>query len=86
MAEVHRTAGRVGAARVVDLLASGMRGPIGEPAGSRLDAMSWRLALEMCGFRGVPVIDVRQWNQPHQGVRATIDRWLALLPTAGAAS
>jgi sugar phosphate isomerase/epimerase len=86
VAEVHRSAGRVGAARVVDLLASGMRGPIGEPAGSRLDALSWRLALEMGGFRGVPVIDVRQWTQPHQGVRATIDRWLALLPTAGAAS
>lgn len=86
VAEVHRSVGRVGAARVVDLLASGMRGPIGEPAGSRLDAMSWRLALEMSGFRGVPVIDGRQWVQPLQGIRATIERWMALLPAAGVAS
>jgi sugar phosphate isomerase/epimerase len=81
--EVHQAAGRVAAARVVDLLASGMRGPIGEPSGSRLDALAWRLALEMSGFTGLPVIDVRQWAQVREGVHATMERWTALLPAGG---
>jgi len=80
VAQVHQAAGRVGAARVVDLLSSGMRGPIGEPSGSRLDAMAWRLALEMSGFRGLPVIDARQWTQVRPGILATVERWAALLP------
>jgi hypothetical protein len=78
--QVHQAAGRVGAARVVDLLSSGMRGPIGEPSGARLDAMAWRLALEMSGFRGLPVIDARQWTQVRPGILATVERWAALLP------
>jgi hypothetical protein len=76
---------RLAAARVVDLLRSGMRGPIGEPGGARLDAMAYRLAIEMSGFRGLPVIDCRQWQAPLQGVRLCAARWVALLPAVGGA-
>ena len=86
VAEVHRAAGRIGAARVVDLLRSGMRGPIGDASGSRLDALAFRLALEMSGFRGFPVVDCRQWSGAGEGVVATAKRWCALLPAAEAAS
>jgi hypothetical protein len=75
--------GRVVAARVVDLLRSGLRGPIGEQGGSRLDAMAYRLALELSGFRGLPVIDCRQWQAPLQGARLCATRWIALLPAVG---
>jgi len=76
---------RLVAARVVDLLRGGLRGPIGEPSGARLDAMAYRLALELCGFRGLPVIDCRQWQAPLDGVRACASRWAALLPALGGA-
>ena len=84
-AQVARAAGRIAAARVVDLLRSGMRGPIEQPGSSRLDAMSYRVALEMAGFRGVPVIDCRQWVDARRGVRETAERWVALLPAIGGA-
>ena len=74
---------RVAAARVVDLLRSGLRGPIGEPGGARLDAMAYRLALEMSGFHGLPVIDCRQWQAPMQGARLCASRWVSLLPVVG---
>lgn len=80
VAEVHRCVGRLAAARVVDLLPGGARGPIGEPRQARLDAMGYRLALEMTGFSGHPVIDCRHWTRPAEGVRSCIDRWLSLLP------
>lgn len=74
---------RVEAARVVDLLRSGLRGPIGEQGSARLDAMAYRLALEMSGFHGLPVIDCRQWQAPLQGARLCAARWVALLPVVG---
>ncbi|MFZ4721828.1 MAG: sugar phosphate isomerase/epimerase family protein [Phycisphaerales bacterium] len=80
---VRELATRLAAARVVDLLRSGLRGPIGEQGGSRLDAMAYRLALEMAGFSGLPVIDCRQWQSPQQGVRWCASRWVALLPAVG---
>ena len=84
-AAVTQAGARVVAARVVDLLRSGMRGPIGEPGSSRLDAMAYRLALELAGFRGLPVIDCRQWTAPVEGARACVARWLELLPALGGA-
>jgi sugar phosphate isomerase/epimerase len=72
--------GRVAAARVVDLLRSGLRGPIGEPGAGRLDAMAYRLALELAGFRGLPVIDARQWTDVPAQVARCAERWMALLP------
>lgn len=80
---VPALASRLAAARVVDLLRSGLRGPIGEQGGSRLDAMAFRLALEMSGLRGLPVIDCRQWQAPLQGARSCAARWVALLPAVG---
>ena len=85
VAVVHALGSRVAAARVVDLLRSGMRGPIGEPGDARLGAAAWRLALELAGFTGLPVIDARQWAEPLQGIRASIDRWTSLLPVTGVA-
>jgi len=85
VAAVHAHGPRVAAARVVDLLRSGMRGPIGEPGGARLDAAAWRLALELASFPGLPVIDARQWADPEQGIRSSIERWMALLPATGVA-
>lgn len=82
-AEVVGRSGRLAAARVVDLLRSGVRGPIEQAGASRLDAMAYRLALELAGFRGLPVIDCRQWVDARRGVRETADRWMALLPTVG---
>lgn len=84
-AMVSAGAGRIAAARVVDLLRSGMRGPIEQSGASRLDALAYRVALEMAGFRGLPVIDCRQWTEPVRGVRASAERWMALLPAAGGA-
>lgn len=80
---VATVAGRIAAARVVDLLQSGMRGPIEQAGASRLDALSYRVALEMAGFRGLPVIDCRQWIDARRGVRETAERWTALLPAVG---
>lgn len=80
VAHVAGMAGRVAAARVVDLLQGGMRGPIEQPGASRLDAMAYRLALEMAGFRGLPVIDCRQWVDARRAARACAERWVALLP------
>lgn len=85
-AAVTSAGARVVAARVVDLLRSGMRGPIGEPGSSRLDAMTYRLALELAGFRGLPVVDCRQWTAPVDGARTCVARWLDLLPAPGGAT
>lgn len=82
VAEVHRIGKRLVAARVVDLLRSGMRGPLAGPGEARLDAMAYRLALEMAGFAGFPVVDARQWDRPLEGAASTAARWAALLPTA----
>lgn len=82
-AQVAAVAGRVAAARVVDLLRSGMRGPIEQAGASRLDALAYRVALEMAGFRGLPVIDCRQWVDARRGVRESAERWTALLPAVG---
>lgn len=83
---VASLAGRVAAARVVDLLRSGLRGPIGEAGASRLDAMAYRVALELAGFRGLPVIDCRQWSDAAAQVARCAERWMALLPALGGAS
>lgn len=82
-AQVAAVAGRVAAARVVDLLRSGMRGPIEQPGASRLDALAYRVALEMAGFRGLPVIDARQWTDARRDALACAERWMALLPAVG---
>ena len=70
-----RAGARIASARVVDLLRSGMRGPVGSSGESRLDALAYRIALEMAGFHGLPVIDARQWIDPHAGVVVSAEAW-----------
>ena len=70
-----RSGARIASARVVDLLRSGMRGPVGRSGESRLDVLAYRISLEMAGFRGLPVIDARQWTDPHAGVVASAAAW-----------
>lgn len=68
----------LGGVRVVDLLRSGLRGPILEPRESRLDALALRASLDAVGFSGIPVADARQWSRPGSGLRSTLARWAAL--------
>jgi sugar phosphate isomerase/epimerase len=80
-AVVAAAGARIVAARVVDLLRSGLRGPVDEPGASRLDTLGYRVALEVAGFRGLPVIDCRQWTDMRRAVLDTAQRWAALLPS-----
>lgn len=66
---------RVAAARIVDLLASGMRGPPGEPSGARLDLASFAAALALGGSSPPCCADARQWIDPRAGLAATLARW-----------
>ena len=80
----------LGGVRVVDLLRSGLRGPILERGESRLDAGALRVALELAepgeaavaavgaAERVLPVLDARQWTSPREGVAASVARWRAL--------
>ena len=74
---------RLGAVRVVDLLRSGLRGPILEPRESRLDALSLRLAIDLSpasrSGRPIGVVDARQWVDVRGGIERSILRWRALL-------
>lgn len=67
-------------ARIVDLLRSGMRGPVGVAGESRLDVLGFRIALEMAGLARFPVIDARQWLEPHAGVISTVQAWGRAIP------
>lgn len=74
---------RLGAVRVVDLLRSGLRGPILEPRESRLDALSLRLSIDLSPAartgRPIAVVDARQWVDVRGGIERSILRWRALL-------
>lgn len=80
---VSRAGARLVAVRVVDLLRSGMRGPLGLAGEARLDALAFRIAVELAGGSGLPVIDCRQWPHPREGVRQTVDAWQRADPRAG---
>jgi hypothetical protein len=66
---------RVAAARIVDLLASGMRGPPGEPSGSRLDLAAFAASLALGGAAPPCCADARQWVDARAGLAATLARW-----------
>lgn len=74
---------RLGAVRVVDLLRSGLRGPILEPRESRLDALSLRLSIDLSpasrSGRPIAIVDARQWVDVRGGIERSILRWRALL-------
>ncbi|MDI9403588.1 MAG: hypothetical protein QM516_06925 [Limnohabitans sp.] len=72
---------RFGAVRIVDLLRSGLRGPILEPRESRLDCIALKAALSLAeGSQSVPsaVVDARQWADPRSGITASINRWMSI--------
>lgn len=66
---------RLVAARLCDLLTSGMRGPIGDVQEGQLDVLEYRVALSVSGLKGPLVIDARQWRDPWGGVEQTQAAW-----------
>lgn len=70
-----RAGPKLAAVRVDDLLRSGLRGPIGVRGESRLDVMAFRVAIDVAGFRGLPVVDCRQWPDPRAGILQTLAAW-----------
>lgn len=70
----------LGAVRVVDLQRSGMRGPIGQKGEARLDVAALRVALDVAGFHGLPVVDARQWLAPADGLARSVACWIAHAP------
>jgi hypothetical protein len=77
---ITRLGARLGGVRLVDLLRSGMRGPLLEPGESRLDVLGVRVAVEVSGFAGLPVLDARQWHEPRRGLVESIDRLRRIAP------
>lgn len=75
VAEVHAHARRLGAARLVDLLRSGHRGPVGDPSDGRLDVLAYRVALSAAGWDGPVVLDARRWAAPWEGVLRSREVW-----------
>lgn len=76
-AVVARTGPKLAAVRVADLLRSGLRGPIGVRGESRLDVLAFRVAMDVSGFRGLPVLDCRQWSDPRTGALQSAEAWQA---------
>ena len=78
-AAVTKHADRLVSARLCDLLASGMRGPIGEAQGARLDVLRYRVALSVGGYDRPVVVDARQWSDPWSGLTQTARTWSAAM-------
>lgn len=75
VASVVRCGPRLRAARVVDMLHSGMRAPPGEADGARLPLSEYVLALAGAGFQRSPVADARNWIQPRAGLERVRALW-----------
>lgn len=78
--QVMRAGTRLVGARIDDLLRTGMRGAVGSGGQSRLDVLAYRIALETANFTRLPVIDARQWLDPHAGVLASLRAWSDAIP------
>lgn len=74
-ASVARAGARLAGVRVVDLLRSGMRGPVGVSGASRLDVLAYRVAVDVAGYGGLPVVDCRQWDDPRAGTLDSVAAW-----------
>jgi sugar phosphate isomerase/epimerase len=74
---VARCAKRLRAARIVDMLQSGMRAPPCEADGARLQLDEYVLALAGGGFRRSPVADARNWHHPRAGLERVRALWPA---------
>ncbi len=62
-------------ARLVDLLRSGQRGPVGDPEEGRLDVRLYRAALHSAGYRSPVVVDARRWPDPLAGLVQSLQVW-----------
>jgi sugar phosphate isomerase/epimerase len=78
-AGVSRQSGHLVAARLSDLLSTGLRGPIGTRDG-RLDVMSYRVALAVAGHDRPVVLDARQWPNPWSDLETAAECWRRLAP------
>jgi len=75
VAGVHELGRRLTCARLVDLLRSGMRGPVGTAHEGRLEILPYKIALSVNEYRRPVVIDARQWSEPWRGVAQSIRAW-----------
>lgn len=73
-AAILRAGSRVASVRLSDLLATGLRGPIGGPDG-RLDVTAYRVAIDVAGYTRAVVVDARQWTDPWAGLAQTRETW-----------
>jgi sugar phosphate isomerase/epimerase len=62
-------------ARLVDLLRTGVRGPVGDQHEGQLDVVAYRVALSVRGYRRPVVADARQWSDPEGGLARSDDVW-----------
>jgi sugar phosphate isomerase/epimerase len=79
--EVAAAGNRAVSVRVSDLSRTGLRVPPGDPGG-RLDLLALRVALELSGAAGLPVIDARQWADPSAAVARALAAWASSVPGA----
>lgn len=75
VAAVHAASRRLVAARLVDLLRSGLRGPIGSSHEGRLNVQEYRIALSVNEHQRPVIIDARQWSDPQRGIEQSIRAW-----------
>ena len=68
---VTKWADRLLSARVCDLLTSGVRAPVGEPDGARLDVAEYHGRLAASGYVRPLIVDMRQWPDPWRGLEQT---------------
>lgn len=76
---VHQHSDHLIAARVSDLLTTGLRGPIGTSDG-RLDVMSYHVALTVAGYRRPAILDARQWPDPWTDMQTAAAHWRRATP------
>jgi sugar phosphate isomerase/epimerase len=79
--ELARIGARCVSVRISDLSRTGMRMPPGEPGG-RLDLLALRVAIELMGAPGLPIIDARQWIEPADAVGRALSAWGSAVPGA----
>lgn len=71
---VHHHSDHLIAARLSDLLTTGLRGPIGTRDG-RLDVTSYHVALTIARYARPVILDARQWPDPWTGVETAVTYW-----------
>lgn len=83
IAQAAKLARSLAGARLCDVSAVGRRAvtaatntPLSAALGSgRLDVRAYAATLSACGYRGPVVIDLRQVNDPHRGLKQAVESW-----------